>query len=232
MTTLKLVLFDCDGTLVDSQHAIVHAMAVAWAEHGFGAPDPTAVRRLVGLPLAQAIGLLRPELDEAGMEAVAASYKRAFAAQRREGEALEPLFPGVLEALAALEAAGALIGVATGKSRRGLDAVLKGHGLTGRFVTLQTSDVGPGKPHPDMVFRALAETGASAAATVVVGDTTFDMQMAKNAKVGAIGVTWGYHDPEELTAAGAHHLVTHGTQVAPAALSLLEERMRERATAP
>ncbi|MCG5242885.1 HAD-IA family hydrolase [Azospirillum doebereinerae] len=220
--SLRLALFDCDGTLVDSQFAIIDAMTAAWAEHGLGVPDPMAVRRMVGLSLVEAVALLLPAEAPDLHVAVAESYKRAFAASRGRGEVHEPLFPGILDTLAALADAGVLLGVATGKSRRGLDAVLKGHGITGRFVTLQTADVGPGKPNPHMVQRALAETGAAEAGTVVIGDTTYDIQMARNARVASVGVSWGYHAVAELEAAGADRIVHGGAEVARAVLDLLE----------
>ena len=219
---LRLALFDCDGTLVDSQFAIIDAMTTAWSMHDLGEPDPLEVRRMVGLPLVQAVALLLPDLDTDRHVAVAESYKDAFAALRRRGDLHEPLFPGLLETMDALEAEGVLLGVATGKSRRGLDAVLAHHGLTHRFVTLQTSDLGPGKPHPAMVHRALAETGVEEAGTVVIGDTTYDIQMARNARVASVGVSWGYHAVAELEAAGADRIVHRGREVAGAVLALLD----------
>lgn len=220
---LRLALFDCDGTLVDSQHAIVDSMAEAWRAHGLGEPDPHAVRRVVGLSLVPAVAALLPDLEPERHVAIAESYKDAFAARRRSGVLEEPLFPGIAETLDALEAAGVLLGVATGKSMRGLRSVLERHGLTHRFVTLQTADTGPGKPHPDMVRRALAETGAGPAATVMIGDTTYDIQMARNARIASVGVSWGYHEVPELLAAGADRIVHGGAHVAAAVLDLLTE---------
>ena len=220
---LRLALFDCDGTLVDSQHAIVDSMVQAWRTHGLGEPDALAVRRVVGLPLVQAIAVLLPGQDTVRHVAVAETYKDAFATRRQRGVVEEPLFPGIVETLDRLEAAGVLLGVATGKSRRGLLSVLERHGLMQRFVTLQTSDIGPGKPNPDMVYRALSETGAPAHGTVMIGDTTYDIQMARNARIASVGVSWGYHEVPELTAAGADRIVDTGAAVAPAVLDLLED---------
>jgi phosphoglycolate phosphatase len=95
------------------------------------------------------------------------------------------------------------LAVATGKSRRGLDATLARHGLEGRFMALKTADDGPGKPNPHMLLDAMAETGVTPDSTVMIGDTVFDIEMASNAQVRSIGVSWGYHDPDELRAAGA-----------------------------
>ncbi|WP_448189857.1 HAD-IA family hydrolase [Azospirillum sp. sgz301742] len=223
---LRLALFDCDGTLVDSQHAIVDSMTEAWLAHGLGEPDAHAVRRVVGLSLVPAVAALLPALETERHIAIAESYKDAFATRRQRGAVEEPLFPGIAETLDALDAAGVLLGVATGKSRRGLLSVLERHGLTDRFVTLQTADVGPGKPHPEMVLRALSETGVEAASTVMIGDTTYDIQMARNARIASVGVSWGYHEVPELTAAGADRIVHSGGLVAAAVLDLLEAEAR------
>jgi phosphoglycolate phosphatase len=205
---VRLAVFDCDGTLVDTQHAILAAMTAAWRAHGRSAPAPEAVRRIVGLPLVTAIAALLPDGDAEDHVVLAQHYKRAFKALRQSPGFHEPLFPGAVDALDALEAADVVLGVATGKSRPGLVATLDRHGLVGRFVTLQTGDEGSGKPSPDMLLRAMAETGAAAQDTVMVGDTVFDMKMAQNAGVTSVGVGWGYHDTEELWAAGAAAVVT------------------------
>ncbi|WP_114394248.1 HAD-IA family hydrolase [Oleisolibacter albus] len=219
--SLSLALFDCDGTLVDSQNAILAAMRAGFAAVGLAAPEARAVRRVVGLPLVQAVAVLLPEADSALHGQVAEAYKVAFHDNRVRDHQPEPLFPGIRETLDRLDAQGVLLGVATGKSRRGLLATLELHGLLDRFVTLQTSDIRPGKPHPDMVYHAMAEAGATAETTVVIGDTTFDVEMARNASVPALGVTWGYHEPAELIGAGAQGLVRSGDTLATAILDLL-----------
>lgn len=204
---LRLVVFDCDGTLVDSQHTIIAAMTAAWHAHGLRPQAPDAVRRVVGLPLEVAIARLAPAQPGDRVQRLGDAYRDAFFELQARPDHHEPLYPGVREVLGRLEAAGALMGVATGKGRRGLAATLDRHGLTRHFATLQTSDRARGKPDPDMLLRAMEETGVRPAHTVMVGDTVYDMQMAANARVDAVGVSWGYHEPGELAAAGAVAIV-------------------------
>lgn len=201
--TNKLALFDCDGTMVDSQANICASMGQAFEKHGLIPPDHHRVRRIVGLSLIEAVTQLLPEGDEAIVAAVTQSYKEGFFELREAGGVHEPLYDGLLQTLEELEASGWVLGVATGKSDRGLRHVLETHGLADRFVTLQTADRHPSKPHPAMVELAMAEAGATPETTAMIGDTSFDMVMAVNAKVRPVGVDWGYHDEHELIDAGA-----------------------------
>lgn len=201
--TLRLALFDCDGTLVDGQAGVINAMEAAFSGAGLPLPQRSLIRRAVGLSLPQAIRLLAPEQPEELRRELDRSYRDAFRAARESGALVEPLYDGIAELVTALSDAGWLLGVATGKSRRGLDHCLAVHGLTAHFCTLQTADNHPSKPHPSMVETALAESGADRDATVMIGDTQYDMVMAVNAGVRAIGVDWGYHSAEELRDAGA-----------------------------
>jgi len=168
----RLVVFDCDGTLVDSQHHITDCMAAAFGEQGLTPPTAEAVRAVVGLALAEAIGRLVPAGAAADLIRLTESYKRAFFALRQRPGMIEPLYDGVAAAIVQLAEAGFLLGVATGKSRRGLDAVLAAHGLSRHFVTLQTADSAPGKPDPTMLRQAIAEAGAAPETAVMIGDTT------------------------------------------------------------
>lgn len=203
----RLALFDCDGTLVDSQASICRAMDACFTEHGLAPPDRAATRRIVGLSLPEAMRMLAPDGEAALHEALTDSYKRAFFEHRQQGLVEEPLFDGIGAALDQLEAAGWLLGVATGKSDRGLRHCLERHGLHARFVTLQTADRHPSKPHPAMLHAAIAEAAAAPETTVMIGDTSFDMMMAVAGGAHALGVGWGYHSPEELTGAGATKVV-------------------------
>ena len=200
----RLALFDCDGTLVDSQAVICTAMATAFTQAGHRAPPTAAIRRIVGLSLVEAVAVLLPGEDDMQHRAIAADYKRVFQTMRANGAVDEPLFDGIAAVIATLVADGWQLGVVTGKSDRGLAHVLAHHGLARHFVTLQTADRHPSKPHPAMVIAAIAEAGLAADRTVVIGDTSYDIIMARAAGVRAIGVAWGYHPVAELSAAGAH----------------------------
>ena len=204
----RLALFDCDGTLVDSQANICVAMEHCFAQTKLEPPSRAAIRRIVGLSLVEAIAQLHPEAEDALHREMAERYKQAFFTLRSSGAmAQEPLFDGIAEAIDALDAAGWLLGVATGKSDRGLNHILEHHGLRHRFVTLQTADRHPSKPHPSMIAAAMAEAGAAPETTAMIGDTSFDMAMAGAAGAHAVGVAWGYHGPDELIAAGAREVV-------------------------
>ncbi len=199
----KLALFDCDGTMVDSQANICASMDQAFITHGLTPPDHHQTRRIVGLSLQEAVRQLLPDQEDALVTAVTQSYRDGFFELRQQGSVHEPLYDGLLGLIDRLESDGWMLGVATGKSDRGLHHVLELHGLTNRFVTLQTADRHPSKPHPAMVDLAISEAGAAAETTAMIGDTSFDMEMGVNAGVRPIGVDWGYHDREELLTAGA-----------------------------
>ena len=198
---VRLAVFDCDGTLVDSAATICRAMEAACTELALPWPGPEATRRVVGLSLLEAAAVLLPEADDQTHATLAQRYKAAFGTLRMNGHVEEPLFPGVLAALETLEATGWLLGVATGKSDRGLRHCLETHGLHARFMTLQTADRHPSKPHPSMLHAAAAEAGATA--VTMIGDTRYDMEMAVAAGADPVGVAWGYHPPAELAASGA-----------------------------
>lgn len=199
----RLAVFDCDGTLVDGQAGVVNAMEAAFAAAGLPAPDRHQVRRIVGLSLPQAIRLLAPEADEELRHEVDLAYREAFRSARESGQLVEPLYEGIAQLVEDLASAGWTLGIATGKSDRGLAHMLATHGLTAAFATLQTADRHPSKPHPAMLQAALAEALVDPARAVMIGDTQYDMAMAVNAGVRAIGVDWGYHTAHELREAGA-----------------------------
>jgi phosphoglycolate phosphatase len=214
---MHLVLFDVDGTLIDSQHMIVAAMDRAFAEVGRPAPTRAATLSVVGLSLDTAMTeLTGAEAEPALVRALGEAYKTAYFDLRHSGAEQEPLYPGTRETLDALAARDdVLLGLATGKSHRGIRAVLDLHDLHGRFVTVQCADDHPSKPHPAMVLAALAETGVEPDRAVIVGDTVFDIEMGRAAGILAIGVAWGYHPADRLVAAGAASVVADHADLLP-----------------
>jgi phosphoglycolate phosphatase len=201
---VKLAVFDCDGTLIDSQVNILRAMRQTFDRHGLAAPADHDIRRVVGLSLVETMQMLLPEAEHAQHVSLAQDYKHAFQRLRADRSLdPEPLYVGVADLLDTLRAGGWLLGVATGKSDRGLALALAHHGLADHFITLQTADRHPSKPHPSMLWTALADAGATPEQACIIGDTVFDMAMGANAGVRAIGVDWGYHEATELVDAGA-----------------------------
>lgn len=218
----RLAIFDCDGTLVDSGGNIHAALSETLAGHGLEAPAPGVARRVIGLSLIEAMAALVPDASRDLHVELAETYKLRFHAMRARGCVEEPLFDGVLDLLHALEEQGWLLAVATGKSDRGLRHCLEANGIHARFMSLQTADRHPSKPHPSMALKAMADAGADPRSTIVFGDTSFDMGMATAAGATGIGAGWGYHEPDELIAAGAAAVANHPAEVLELIVRLME----------
>ena len=218
----RLAIFDCDGTLVDSGHTIYSALSEAFELHGAALPPPRDSRRVIGLSLTEAMAALLPQAEADKHAALAETYKSCFQRARLEGRVEEPLFDGVLDLLDHFEREGWLLAVATGKSDRGLRHCLESHGIHARFVSLQTADRHPSKPAPAMALAAIAEAGATPERSIVVGDTAFDMGMARAAGSFGIGAAWGYHSTDELLAAGAFAVAQSPAEVAEIATRAME----------
>jgi phosphoglycolate phosphatase len=217
---LTLILFDVDGTLIDSQEHIVTGMKAAFSANKISLPSQENILATVGLSLFEAFGQLCPDLDNAKRQSLIAEYKNSFASMR-SNMVPSPLYPGALKCLNSLRKIDSyVLGIATGKSRRGLDYVLTSPDLAGRFLTEQVSDHHPSKPHPSMALRAMSDVGASRG--VMVGDTSFDMEMGQAAGLKTIGVTWGYHSTTTLKN-NADLIVDNFDELLPAITQILGE---------
>jgi len=214
MSGLKLAVFDVDGTLCDSQGHILSAMAAAFGAEGLMVPPRETVLSIVGLSLPVAVARLVPDLDRGVQDRLVAAYKSAYTAARIAE--LAPLYDGIRALIDGLAGRGdVILGIATGKSRRGLDHLLAGHGIAGHFLTRQVADDHPSKPHPAMLLAAMAEAGAAPEATVMIGDTTYDMEMGRAAGARTLAVTWGYHGAGALAATGPDRTATRVAGIAP-----------------
>jgi phosphoglycolate phosphatase len=213
---LKLIVFDCDGTLVDSQHMIVAAMTKAYRAHGLALPGREVLLSVVGLSLVEAFRKLGDGLAGFPAKSLADHYRDAFHAMRAPGAPVEPLYPGAADAVAELARRDDIVlGIATGKSQRGVRLVLGHHGLLDHFITIKTADDAPSKPDPGMVLAAMREAGVEAENTVVVGDTVYDITMARAAGAAGVGVTWGYHAGAALEGAGALAVIDRFANLIP-----------------
>ncbi len=204
----RLLVFDCDGTLVDSLAAIQHAMEAAFSAVDLPSPPAAAIRGIVGLSVPQAVAVLAPGLPRGRLAALDRAFREAALAHRASGpDADGRLYPGAREALQRLDTPATVMAVATGKARRGLEHTLDVFALRSFFVATQTADDAPSKPHPGMLRNCERLTGIAPARTVMIGDTGFDIAMAKAHGCLAVGVSWGYHSVETLREAGAHAIV-------------------------
>lgn len=208
----RLAVFDLDGTLVDSRRSISEAVRQAWVALDLEPPSYDETRRIVGLSLIDAVQILAPTLDPARYPELGEAYKAAFI-RNREAGALEPLYDGARETIEILKRDGWLLGIATGKARRGIDHVIAAHGLDGVFDTAFCADDGPGKPDPHMLRLNMRALDADPEHTVMIGDTSFDMKMARAAECYALGVSWGFHTADEIRDGGAHEVVDLFTEL-------------------
>ncbi|MFZ1812959.1 MAG: HAD-IA family hydrolase [Rhizobiaceae bacterium] len=219
---MRLVLFDVDGTLIDSA-ALIHAcLAETFREAGYADPGLDGTRSVIGLTLDRAIArLLGREIDEE-IQSLTARYKDLWLYFASKRELKAKFYPGMLELVRELgQRDDLLLGMVTGKSRRGVRFLIDEHGLEKTFMTWRTADDCPSKPHPAMVMECCAEAGIVPARTLVIGDTSYDMQMASSAGALALGVGWGYHARDQLLEAGARAIA----ETADAIASLLEEML-------
>jgi len=220
--SFKLIVFDWDGTLMDSEAKIVACMQAAFADNGAPVPTRALARNVIGLGLAQAMAQLMPEAGAGLQERVVDRYRYHYLGADQTPSAL---FPGARELLDGLLRRDYLLAVATGKSRRGLDFALSDTGIAGRFHATRCADETFSKPHPEMLLQIMEELGVAAEDTLMVGDTEYDMQMARNAGTRALAVAYGVHDRARLLAQGPLHCVEALTEIGPW-IHAFEERVR------
>ena len=217
------VVFDLDGTLLDSAASIIEGVRACWEACGFPAPEPEAVRRIIGLPWEESVVALLPGAGHGEFARIRAYHEDVRLGRRSRPARRETLFSGARETLRALEEDGCILGIVTSRSGNRVRELLETHRIGGHFRTVKTADMGPGKPAPDLLLQAMADVGAAVSDTVMIGDTTFDVEMAVNAGVRAVGVSWGVHEVVELEAAGAHGIVTSFGDIRPSVVAMMEE---------
>jgi phosphoglycolate phosphatase len=193
-----LLVFDWDGTLVDSAQHIVSSIQAAAHDLGLSTPPEERARHIIGLGLVDAMAYLFPDLASTEYPHLAERYRHHYLAGDRE----LTLFSGAFEGIQAFHAAGFALAVATGKSRHGLDRALETFGLSPFFRASRCADEGLSKPHPDMLHYLMNALGAGPRRTLMIGDTTHDLHMAKNAGVAAVAVGYGAHTRASLEAEG------------------------------
>ncbi len=191
----ELLVFDWDGTLMDSAAKIVHCFERAFVDAGVASPGDKPIRQIIGLGLTEAVAALLPQADNVTRLSITDRYREYFLAL---DSAEMQLFPGVRDGLQALVAQGHLLAIATGKSRRGLDRVLANTGLGDLFVTSRCADEAFSKPHPKMLEDILDRTGMRPSQALMVGDTSYDMIMARTIGVHGLAVSYGVHARDEL----------------------------------
>jgi len=204
---LRLVAFDLDGTLIDSAESIVTGVLACWDACGFPAPEKEKIRRIIGLPWEESICELLPGAGKTEFDQIKAYHLEVASGKRPRPSRKERLFPGIKDVLNQVEEAGYLLSIITSRSSGRLQELLESNGIGRRFATLKTTDDGPGKPNPFLMHQTLLEVGVNKENAVMIGDTTFDMIMARSAGTAAIGVNWGVHEADELIEAGADHVV-------------------------
>jgi phosphoglycolate phosphatase len=203
---MRLIIFDMDGTLIDSVGLIVETVTAAFNAINEPVPTETAIRAVSGITAREAMAIIAPAATPSRVEEIVDSYRSQY--RQRAGTAREPMFQGALDTLNRLQRQkDTVLAVATGKGYQGAVTLLERHKILDRFHSVETPDHNRGKPDPQMIETAMEKAGATRGETVMIGDTVHDIKMAKAAGVKAIGVAWGYHTVFDLNEAGADVIV-------------------------
>ena len=220
---MKLILFDVDGTLIDSQAIIHESMCLTFTRFGYNLPELASTKSIIGLTLDRAIAtILDRDIDDEVL-AMTAEYKLAYVSLAQLEEMQSKPFNGIpdlIDRLAGLN--GVTLGIVTGKSRRGVQKLMENPHFADRFSVSRCADDCPSKPHPAMVRECCVEMGISPKNTVVIGDTGFDMEMALAAGATGIGVSWGYHPVDRILSSGAGKIVHNVAGLDNALIPFLE----------
>ncbi|MEM7458393.1 MAG: HAD-IA family hydrolase [Pseudomonadota bacterium] len=222
--TLKLAIWDMDGTIVDSREVIQTAMVRSFETVGLAPPDYNDTRKTIGLGLSEACEILAPGVSGDKLNELVETYRHAFVNLRAEGQGFEPLYEGAQDAIERLANQGWLLAIATGKARRGVDSFFEQHGMRQFFDTTWCADDGPGKPHPFMCDEAMKAVGAEPHQSLIIGDAIHDIRMGLNAGIHTFGVSWGFGEAHELSDVGAHE-VHHDFTTLNASLDTFAERL-------
>ena len=217
-----LAAFDLDGTLLDSAGQIVERVIACWEACGFEPPDPVLAKRIIGLPWKESILTLLPEAGPAEFESIRRYYDDVREGRRTAPPLTETLFDGARATLEDLLGRGYALAIVTSRTGDRLAELLRDHEIDGFFLACKTADMGPAKPDPYLLRAAMADAGASPADTVMIGDTTYDIEMAVSAGARAVGVSWGVHETQELRAAGAERIAGSFREVREAVTAIAD----------
>ena len=225
---MRFIVFDCDGTIVNSRNTTVRLIENVWRAQGLIPPKEEEILTVTALPLEEAVRYLCPTKDKHVVEKLIQTCHEYMIDKKVAQGEQEVLFEGVVETLKTLKTKDTILAIITGKSRKGLEQILQNHNLKQFFTLTKTADCGPSKPNPTVLLEAIEEIGAEKQQTVFIGDTIYDMQMAKNAHVKSIGVSFGYHSVEALKTNGAFAIVEAFSHLPNAIYQVLQEGVQSK----
>ena len=216
-----LAAFDLDGTLLNSSNSIVSAVTECWKVCGFPVPNSQDIKKIIGLPWEESVKELLPDAGAKEFKLIKEYYAEVAQGKRERPKQDQKLFPGVRRMLKEVREAGYILAIITSRSGGRLRELLARHGIERQFATLKTTDNGPGKPNPFLMYQTLKELNVPKNNAVMIGDTTFDMEMSKNAGTFGIGVSWGVHPVSDLETSGANEIVNNVEEILPALQRLI-----------
>ena len=218
---IMLAAFDLDGTLLNSADSIVFGVTECWKVCGFPVPKAQDIKKIIGLPWEESVKNLLPDAGKKEFNLIKKYYEEVAQGKRQRPKQDQDLFPGVYEMLKEVREAGYILTIITSRSGVRLRELLARHGIEELFSALKTTDDGPGKPNPFLMRQTLNEFNVLKNNAVMIGDTTFDIAMSKNAGTFGVGVSWGVHNTSDLMTAGAHEVVHTVDEIVPTLRKLI-----------